>query len=404
MSEYIDPPLEQDPAEILADLVDAMQAAYPGWEPVPSALDYQLLSLVASVGAATNQTASSMLTSAFRWFGLYLVPDAQPEDAVAATGQVTITFTDTAAHTIDAGTTYGVQLADQILGFQLVDDLDHAAGTNTEAGVDVVADTPGTIGNGQTGELVQVDSLGYVESVEFEAATDGGVDAEDDPTYLDRLRGKLRLQAPRPIVPPDFAAFPLDVPGVWRAVAIDGYDPADHASYDPDDPGTWKERYVTVAVIDVDGEDPGAAVRTEVDTLFNGDASAGILAKREVNFVVPVEVPTYTTFDVTWTGVAWPQYAPADVEAAGDAAVSAFLAPSAWGNPGVTGEARGWENVRQLTVDGLYAALRAVPGMRNVSSVTFRKGASAFASTAVTLDGSPGPVLTRPGVISGTVT
>lgn len=404
MADLVDPnlALATNPSDVFTDLVDGMQAAFPGWEPNPANPDTQLLLLLATLGASLNQTAGSMLTSAFRYFGLYLVPNAQPEDAVPATGTVTITFTDTAAHTIDAGTTYGVQLPDRVLGFEIVDDVTHAAGTDTEAGVDVIAAEAGTDGNGHTGTLIQVDSLGYVESVVLDAATDGGVDEEDDPTYLDRLRAKLQRQAPRPIVRSDFAEFPKDIPGVERALAIDGYDPADHASYDPDDPGTWKERFVTVSAVDDEGEDVGAAVRTEIDAMFNGDVVSGAEGLREVNFVVEVEVPTYTTFDVNFSHTTWPTFAPADVTDEAEAAVAEYLSPANWGNPDSFGEGRAWEQTDELSEDGLYAALRAVPGIRKVTALTFRKGAAAFASTPVALDGAPGPVLTRAGTITGT--
>lgn len=402
MAEYVAPPVEQSASEIYADLVAAMQAAFPGWQPNAASPDTQILLLVATVGASNGQTASSALTAVFRWLGLYLVPGAQPEDAVAATGTVLITFTDTAAHTIDAGTTYGVQLSDRVLGFELVDDLVHASGTATEAGVPVIAAEDGTAGNGQTGALIQVDSLGYVASVVLEAETDGGVDEEDPDVYLDRLRSKLQRQAPRPITRPDFAEFPKDIAGVERAVAIDGYDPADHASYNPDDPATWKERYVTVAAVDAAGEDVETSIRTAIDVMFNGSEALGVVGLREVNFVVVVVAPTYTTIDVNFTFVPWTTWAPADVTDRAEAAVAEYLSPAQWGNPDSFGEGRGWENLTTVTADGLYAVLRGVEGLRNVSALTFRKSAVAFAATPVALNGGYGPVLTRAGTITGT--
>lgn len=406
MADYLEPPIEGDPTAKYATIVAYLQSVWPGWQPPTghANLDDQIAIAVADLSASDEQTFSAASTDAFRWFGLNLVPDGQPEEAVAATSTVTIVpGTGAALQTIPAGTTYGIAVAGDLVGFEVVSDQTFASPAVNLTAVDVVADRTGTVGNDLTGALQQVDSLGFVASVTFEAPTSGGLDEEPTPTFLDRLRALLQLQAPRPIIPDNFAVMARNIAGVERAVAIDGYDPADHASYDPADPSTWKERFVTVSAIDAAGEDVGATIRGQIDTYFNGDATLGIRGKRETNFKVVVAAPTYTTIDVMWTAVAWPTWAPADVRAAGNAALSSYLSPSIWGQP-TFGEQRGWENLRQVTIDGLYAVLRSVEGLRNVTALTFRIAGGSLAGTPVTLTGSPGPVLTRPGTMTGTVT
>jgi hypothetical protein len=66
-------------------------------------------------------------------------------------------------------------------------------------------------------------------------AASGGVDAEDDPTFLNRLTEEFRLSAPRPIVAgsqtsynpdvDDFAAFAKRDPAVTTAISFDLYQP-----------------------------------------------------------------------------------------------------------------------------------------------------------------------------------
>jgi hypothetical protein len=58
------------------------------------------------------------------------------------------------------------------------------------------------------------------------AISTGGVDAESDDDYLDRFRTNAQLLAPRAILPSDFASLLQSVPGIDRALALDGYIPA----------------------------------------------------------------------------------------------------------------------------------------------------------------------------------
>ena len=52
-----------------------------------------------------------------------------------------------------------------------------------------------------------------------------GVDAEAESAYLNRLVVELGLIAPRPITPNDYAQLASNVVGVYRALAIDGFNP-----------------------------------------------------------------------------------------------------------------------------------------------------------------------------------
>jgi uncharacterized phage protein gp47/JayE len=129
-----------------------------------------------------------------------------------------------------------------------------------------------------------IDSLGFVQSITLTNPTTGGIDAEEDEDYLNRLSLQLQLLAPRPIVPSDFAAIALDIPGVGRALAIDGYNPADGT--------TDNERMITIAAVDTLGAAIPADTKQQLASFLED--------RREVNFVINIIDPTYTTVDVTF--------------------------------------------------------------------------------------------------------
>ena len=119
---------------------------------------------------------------------------------------------------------------------------------------------------------------------------------------------------PRPILPQDFAVLARDIAGVERATAIDGYNPADQT--------TNNERMVTVAVVDADGEALNATIKQQVDDYLE--------SLREVNFIVHVVDPNYTTIDVTFNVKAIPGYTASELEAATEAAIANYLSPANW--------------------------------------------------------------------------
>jgi hypothetical protein len=154
-----------------------------------------------------------------------------PQDATPASVYSTWTLIDTLGHTIPAGTHVGISdAAGNINAFlTLVDVVVSAGSSATPAGsVQLQAVTPGLAASGLGGVGVAaqlIDTLDFVSTVVLSTATAGGLDAEDDATYLDRLQRKLRLLSTRPILPSDAAILARDVAGVYRAVAIDGFNP-----------------------------------------------------------------------------------------------------------------------------------------------------------------------------------
>lgn len=379
MAQYVNAPIPIDPTELEEGAYNAIRAQFPDWEPSDGNLDVWLIKAFANIVAQIGETATDVSDTIFRYFGSEIA-SLPPLDATAATGQTNWTLINTLGHTIPAGTQIGFDNGDTLILFQTVSDTIVASGANTATSVEVVAVEPGVEGNGLTGPGQLIDQLDYVNTVALTAPTGGGADEETDENYLDRLVEELRLLTPRPILPADFATLAKRVPGVARATAINGYNPAD---------GTYNnERTVTVAVIDEDGAPLDAPTKAAVDDLLT--------SYREVNFVVHIINPTYTTVNVAFTAVAWPGWDPALVKTQAETAITEYLSPANWGLAAEGGTAQ-WINKTVVRLFELAAVLDSVEGLDYVTALTINGGTANVTLTGV----APLP---QPGTIVGTVT
>lgn len=380
MAEYVSYPLEADPDALAQEAFDYIAARIAGWQPSPGDPLTIALESFAQIAAELIEVASDVPTAIYRYLGasLFALP---PVEASRAAGTSTWTMRDDAGYTIPAGTVVGIPAAgDQLVGFETVADVVVPPGSTTTAAGEValLAVEAGAAGSGLTGPVTLIDSLAFVTGVALVGQTTGGVDAESDADYLDRLTAELRLLSPRPILPEDFAVMARRVSGVERATAVDGYNPADGT--------TDNERMVTVAVVDAAGQPVSTATRNAVDALLQ--------AEREVTFIVHVIDPTYTAVDVTFTATALPGFDPADVEARAEAAVADYLSPANWGRTASTGAT--WLNrpiVRYLEVAEI---INRVDGVDYIDALTVEAGTVDVPLTGVV------PLPTA-GAIAGTV-
>jgi len=223
-----------------------------------------------------------------------------------------------AGYTIPAGTVVAYRVAgDTLVAFAVVDAVTVPPGATATLPSEVVlrALDPGADANGLAiGAVEQIDALAGVASIASTAVTAGGIDAETDEDYLDRLVEELRLSSPRPILPGDFAILAKRIAGVHRAVAIDGYNPADGS--------TNNERMVAVAALDINGVDVGPTARTAI--------AAYLDSLRELNFIVNTMVSTSTVMAVTVTVRALVGADKVAVRAAVEQALRDYLSPKNW--------------------------------------------------------------------------
>jgi uncharacterized phage protein gp47/JayE len=386
---FIVSPIAADPPAISQRATDYLESVVPGYIAAPGNLDTLVIEAMAEEVAETAEVASAVTQAVFRNFGpLVGVP---PIDAAPAFGNPTFTVRDASGYTIPAGSSAGLRTPDDtLIGFALDDDLVIAAGSTTGSGA-VTADTEGVEGNGLSGTAEPVSLPDYVTAVIFGTPTSGGVDAEDDDLYLDRLSETLTLLAPRPILPQDFAVLARGVTGVYRATAIDGLKPG--PPWNGTAEATGQSRTITVAVTDAAGDAVSAGVRAAVD--------AYLQSLREQDFAVYVVDPNYTDIAVTTTVQAWPGYDSAQVSADVEQAIRDYLSPATWGT-GPTGDPKTWFTDPIIRLGELYQYINAVAGVRYVTALTFGPSGGTLGAADVNIAGSSAiPALPRAG--AGTV-
>ena len=392
MSEYyIEPPIETDPDALATLAFDHIQDAIPGWVPNDGNLETILIEAHALMAAEVRDIASAVPTAIFRRMGVLV--GLEPQEATSASVLTTWTVVDNLGYTIPAGTFAGIRTAgDVLVAFAVDQDYIISPGTTSRADIRVVAVEPGGDGSGlgaASAPLELITSLTYVTGVTQNSMTTGGSAAETDDEYFDRLTQRLRLLAPRPILPQDYAILAQDHPSVSRALGLDGYNPSD---------GTYNnERYVAVAVTDADGEPLSGPAKAEVDAMLE--------AEREVNFVVNVIDATYTTIDINASLKARTGYNFADLEARVEETLASALSPATWGYVPAQadlGDPITWEQTSTVRINEIITLVSNVDGVDYVTALTMRTGAGSFAAADIPITGAA--PLTRPGVMTVTVT
>jgi hypothetical protein len=237
---YEEFPIETDSGALAEDSHAYLSDRWPGYTPSPANFDSGTIDAHALMSAEVRDVAANVPDGIFRRFGD--LAGLLPDDAVAATLTATLTAIDNLGYTLDAGTVFGLRATGDIVYLLEVEDaVTIAPGSTTSAvgGVSLTAQEPGAGPNGLgTPGTVLVASdrtLPWLSALTTVTAASGGVDAEDDAAYLDRLTTELRLSAPRPIVAgnlaaydpttDDFAEFAKLDPAVARAISADLYVP-----------------------------------------------------------------------------------------------------------------------------------------------------------------------------------
>jgi hypothetical protein len=381
---YVTVPIGRTATDIETSALTALAASLPGWVPRDSNLEVWLLESMAQMVSETSYVAAQVPDAIFKTFGQTLL-NLPPLAGSAATMASTWSFSDTAGHTIPAGTRVSYPgTGSTPLIFTVKTAVTVAAGSNitVAGGVTLVAPAVGVIYNGlAAASLVLSDNLAYVTTITSVGSSAGGVDAETDAAYLVRLVADLKLLAPRPILPSDFAALATNQAGVARATAIDGYNPVDSS--------TGNARMVAVACVDT----AGAALTTGL----TATVSAYLQSLREVNFVVNVIAPTSTAIDVSATVVTTKGASINMVSTAITAAINNYLLPANWGGPAPL-----WTNLKIVHYLKLASIISDVPNVAYVSLLQLALGGGTLGSGDVTLPGvAPLP---RPGAINVVVT
>jgi hypothetical protein len=389
-STYIPVPVDSTPSDLASEAFDYLQGKVPGWTPANGNLESWMIEALAMIAGELRELIGLVPDAIFAYYGATIL-GLPPYPAVQATALTTWTAVDNAGYTITAGTVIAVTppASTEGYGFFVAADTVIAAGQTTVSGVECHALEAGAVASGLSGDVSVIDSLVFISSVTLDAPTSGGQDAETSDAYLSRLSALLTLLTPRPILSQDFAVIAQrEVAGVSRAVAIDLYNPGPPINANC-------PRCVTVVVVDANGQPCSATIKTAVDDLLQSE--------REVNFLVFVADPTYTSIDVHFDAVCYPEWDPADVQARIVTQLQTYLSPATWGVPpygDTTG--RSWLNatvVRYLEITEQINRVDGVHYVKNATTIGVHGGAMGTADIALT-GVAPMPQV---GTITGTV-
>lgn len=346
---------------------DSLVANVPGYDPTEGKIEARLIEATALMASELSVLIGAVPSAIFRYFGNSIL-ELQSIDATFATVTGTVTMKDTLGYTMPAGTAFGLRATGDVLHpFVSISDLTVPPGTAIGTVAFQAVDL-GAQGSGLSGTMESVDAVAYVTSVVTTGISTGGVDAESDLDYQDRLRDELTTLADRLILPRDAEVFSRRIAGVDRALCID--------LLDPDLGTTNNARTMTVYLRDVAGE--------PVSTLTKLAVTADLAAKREVNFVVFVRDATYSTVSVAWSAVTQAGFSTADVVAAGNAALALYLNPAEWGGP-AQGRIKEWTNVTKVRYLELAAVLDRVEGLNYITSLGFGISRAVTAAAATDL-------------------
>lgn len=389
---YLQAPIETDYNVLLREALEAIQEKFPGWRPSRAHLEVALLEEMTRVAQETAVVAAQVPDRIFERFGEeFFGLEATP--GVRAEVDVQFTMLTDDGYAIPSGTEVGWEAGvNEIMIFRTKESLAINPGS-TEGTVTAEALEVGTAYNDLgPGTALIVDALAGVTEVEFLTESSGGVDQESPEEYRDRLTEELQLQAPRTILPEDFAILARRVEGVLRALAIDGYD-ADNETHD-------NERMITVALMD----DAGKPVDQEIKDQVLEDLERF----REVNFVVHAMDPDYTEVDVVYEVGIDGDAEEADVLERCDEAIKGYLDPTRFA--GGDRQPPQWFKEPRVSRNQIIGALAGVDGVSIVEDVTLNGAAE-----DVMMDGEapvPAPLeapeggdpWTAPSTISGSVT
>lgn len=389
VARFIRYPIEVNPDTLAQSVYAYIQARSPQWSPNDTELDVWIIQALTALVAENREMISDVSADIYRDFGATMVGLA-PIDATPSTITSTWVMINNAGHTIPAGTQVGIlDSAGNVIPFETTADVIILAGSTTAAGVTLRSTNPGaeTAGLAGAGVALQLlDVLDFVSTVTANSTSTGGVDAESDTDYLNRLVNFITLLSRRPILPNDFAILGRNVAGVYRIVIIDGYNPAAGGSYN-------NPRMITFAALDAAGANVSAPVKADVAALF--------AANREVNFVINSMDPNRNQVDVTYTAKTLPGYDPVAVKASINANLAAFLNPITWGNDS-PGDPRSWVDKNSVRYSDVGAVISNTEGVDYWSALTIGIHLSGLSAADVALVGPAAVAILN--TAAGTVT
>lgn len=371
-ADYIEVPFTTDEQALADGAVANLQATWADWTPNDGDIEVVLIETLSPYAAAAAQNAAQMPPAAFIALGtkLYGIPYGQ---GIPATTTVALTFQD------DAGGYYVPAASEfdlQGYAFQTVSDVTSDPGSAIVTGVDVIANDIGVAFNGLTSaDWASVTMPVWVTDLTTEAATEGGVDAQDDYDYLNYVSRELQLRGRMIVTLSDYEIAAINTGEVGRAYA---------ATVGPRDVEVW--------LVAPDGNPVADTVKDTLAAIYD--------TATLVNTTYVLSDANYEAIDVEYSVVALPGYDIAGLVASVNSVLQLQLSPSGWGTVTVGQPGSGvnqWVNDTTVRLNKVIAWIGNVPGVAYVveNSVLINGVAADFEM--------PGPVaLPTPGTMSGT--
>jgi hypothetical protein len=374
------PEIDTDEDVVTDRILDGLADRMPGWEPVEGAPEVALAEELGREIALLNQATIDVLELAIAGIGetafgfpAYLGVTADIEVDLDVTGDTVL---------IPAGfTVVGINDNGDEVAFALAEDV---VSNGITAHVTMTATDEGDIGNAvPAGDLTIVTATTSVVSATATSASSNGADPETIDDYLGRLVDYLGTLRPGGVNADDLAALARSVPGVYRAMAVDLYDPAD--------PDTQTERCVTVFPVSEDNGPVSGPIAAQVQ--------ATLEEAREVNFIVHVASPTFSAVEIVYEAVAETGQDPEVVRAGINGALADWL--GAFGS--TANDPQVWNPVSTVRLLELARIAGGATGVAYLASLTINGTAADLELDGIAPLPAPLDDDTAPSTIEGTV-
>ena len=340
-ADYVEVPFTTDEQGLADGAVANLQATWDGWTPNDGDIEVVLIETLAPYASAAAQNAAQMPPAAFIALGTKLYGIAYGQGVPAST-TVTLTFQD------DAGGYYVPASAEFDLGgyaFQTVSDVTSEPGSQLVTGVPVIANDIGVAFNGLTSaDWAAVTMPVWVTNLTTEAATEGGVDAQDDYDYLNYFSRELQLRGRMIVTLSDYEIAAINTGEVGRAYAA-----------------TTGPRDVEVWLVAPDGNPVAAEVKTNLEALYD--------TATLVNTTYTLSDPNYAPINVEYQVVAQPGYDLDGLVASVNSVLELQLSPTTWGTVAIGQPGSGaydWVNDTTVRINKVIAWIGNVPGVAYV--------------------------------------
>jgi hypothetical protein len=377
---------EVDASVLEAEFLEALKAGLGEWTPSEGDPLLWLAKAVAREGAAIFDQASTTEEGMFKRFGEAIL-SIPPVQAAPASVESTWTMVDNKGHEVPAGTQVLVEESGETkVGFITVGTTVIPPGATT-ATIVLQAIKPGEEGNGLTGDVSLSDSLAFVlepGGVVLNEPTAGGVDEEDEETYLGRLVETIRLLSLSLVVPPDFEVDARAQPGIARCLCI--------PAYNAETKGKNAALHVTDVPIDEDGEPLSAPEKTALKERQQAKVPSGV--------TVHVIDPEYTPIDVEAKIEVETGFDPTSTASAAKERLAEIFDQAKWGLPTQGDSGSGWVNRSFVYYLKLVGEVEKVGGVGRVIELKLGKHGKSLGTADLELEGiAP---LTKPGTFTVT--